>query len=91
MKFTENPIMKHNFFKAENVAKQWKITREQQDQFALSSQNKAAQGQKENIFQSEIVPVSITTRKGVYPSVLYLIFHSRTPDNFQTYQFQVQL
>ena len=46
------------------MAKQWEITREQQDEFAVSSQNKAAQAQKENIFQSEIVPVSITTRKG---------------------------
>lgn len=54
-----------NIYLAENVAKKWEITREQQDQFAVSSQQKAAQGQKENIFQAEIIPVSVNTRKGM--------------------------
>jgi acetyl-CoA C-acetyltransferase len=49
---------------AENVAKQWQITREQQDQFAVASQNKAEAAQKGGRFKSEIVPVVIKGRKG---------------------------
>jgi acetyl-CoA C-acetyltransferase len=49
---------------AENIAKQWQITREQQDQFAASSQNKAEAAMKADRFQDEIVPVTIQTRKG---------------------------
>jgi acetyl-CoA C-acetyltransferase len=49
---------------AENVAKQWQITREQQDAFAAASQNKAEAAQKSGRFSDEIVPVTIKTRKG---------------------------
>ena len=49
---------------AENVAQRWQITREQQDQFALASQNKAEAAQKAGKFKDEIVPVTIKTRKG---------------------------
>ncbi len=49
---------------AENVAKQWQITREQQDAFAVASQNKAEAAQKAGKFKDEIVPVTIKTRKG---------------------------
>ena len=49
---------------AENVAKQWQITRDQQDKFAVASQNKAEKAQKEGRFTDEIVPVTIKTRKG---------------------------
>ncbi len=49
---------------AENVAEQWQITREQQDAFAVASQNKAEAAQKEGRFKDEIVPVTIKTRKG---------------------------
>ena len=49
---------------AENVAKQWQITREEQDAFAAASQNKAEAAQKEGRFNEEIVPVTIKTRKG---------------------------
>ena len=49
---------------AENVARQWQITREQQDQFALTSQNRAEAAQKAGRFQDEIVPVTIKGRKG---------------------------
>ena len=49
---------------AENVAKQWQITREQQDQFAVASQNKAEAAQKSGRFKDEIVPVVIKGRKG---------------------------
>jgi acetyl-CoA C-acetyltransferase len=49
---------------AENVAKQWQITRQQQDEFALRSQQKAETAQKSGKFKDEIVPVTIKTRKG---------------------------
>jgi acetyl-CoA C-acetyltransferase len=49
---------------AENVARQWQITREQQDEFAVRSQNKAEAAQKGGRFRDEIVPVTIKTRKG---------------------------
>src|SRR5258707_1692651 len=49
---------------AENVAKQYQITRQQQDEFAVASQNKAEAAQKAGKFKDEIVPVTIKTRKG---------------------------
>jgi acetyl-CoA C-acetyltransferase len=49
---------------AENVAKQWDISRTQQDEFAVASQNKAEAAQKAGKFADEIVPVTIKTRKG---------------------------
>ena len=49
---------------AENVAKQWQITREEQDASAAASQNKAEAAQKAGRFTEEIVPVTIKTRKG---------------------------
>ena len=49
---------------AENVAQKWQITREQQDDFALASQNKAEAAQKAGKFKDEIVPVTVKTRKG---------------------------
>ena len=49
---------------AENVAEQWQITREEQDEYALNSQLKAEAAQKTGKFDDEIVPVSINTKKG---------------------------
>jgi acetyl-CoA C-acetyltransferase len=49
---------------AENVAKQWQITRQQQDEFAVASQNKAEAAQKAGRFRDEIAPVTVKTRKG---------------------------
>jgi acetyl-CoA C-acetyltransferase len=49
---------------AENVARQWQITRERQDEFAVKSQNKAEAAQKAGRFKDEIAPVTISTRKG---------------------------
>lgn len=49
---------------AENVAKQWKVSREEQDQFAVRSQNKAEAAQKAGHFDNEIVPVVVSTRQG---------------------------
>jgi acetyl-CoA C-acetyltransferase len=49
---------------AENVARRYGITREQQDVFAIASQNKAEAAQKEGRFRDEIVPVLVPQRKG---------------------------
>jgi acetyl-CoA C-acetyltransferase len=49
---------------AENVARQWQITRAQQDEFAVASQNKAEAAQKAGRFKDEIVPVTVKSRKG---------------------------
>ena len=49
---------------AENVARQWQITRAQQDEFAVASQNKASAARREGRFKDEIVPVTIKGRKG---------------------------
>jgi acetyl-CoA C-acetyltransferase len=49
---------------AENVARQWQITRAQQDEFAVGSQNKAEAAQKAGRFKDEIAPVTVKTRKG---------------------------
>jgi acetyl-CoA C-acetyltransferase len=49
---------------AENVAKQWQITRQMQDEFAVASQNKAEAAMAAGKFKDEIVPVTIKSRKG---------------------------
>ena len=49
---------------AENVAEKWQISRNDQDQFAVSSQNKAEEAQKSGKFSEEITPYTINTRKG---------------------------
>ena len=49
---------------AENVAREWQITREQQDKFAVASQNKAEAARKAGRFKDEIAPVTIKGRKG---------------------------
>jgi acetyl-CoA C-acetyltransferase len=54
----------HMGITAENVAKQWQLSRDDQDAFAVSSQNKAEAAQKEGRFKDEIVPFIVKTRKG---------------------------
>ena len=49
---------------AENIANRWQITRQDQDTFAVASQNKAEAAQKAGKFDAEIVPVTIKGRKG---------------------------
>jgi acetyl-CoA C-acetyltransferase len=49
---------------AENVARKWQLTREEQDGFAAASQQKAETAQKEGKFKDELVPVTIKTRRG---------------------------
>ncbi|MCD2261076.1 thiolase family protein, partial [Psychroserpens luteolus] len=47
---------------AENVAEKWQISREQQDEFAVASQNKAEAAQKAGKFADEITPFIVSTR-----------------------------
>ncbi len=54
----------HMGITAENVAAKWQISRDEQDRFALGSQNKAEAAQKAGLFVDEIAPVTISTRKG---------------------------
>ncbi|WP_160007743.1 acetyl-CoA C-acetyltransferase [Rhizobium sp. 18055] len=49
---------------AENIARQWQLSREEQDMFAVSSQNKAEAAQKAGRFADEIIPYIIQGRKG---------------------------
>ncbi|UVD56545.1 acetyl-CoA C-acetyltransferase [Rhizobium sp. Pop5] len=54
----------HMGITAENVARQWQLSRDDQDQFAVASQNKAEAAQKAGRFADEIIPYVIQTRKG---------------------------
>jgi acetyl-CoA C-acetyltransferase len=54
----------HMGITAENVAQQYSISRQQQDEFAVASQNKAEAAQKAGKFKDEILPFSIPQRKG---------------------------
>lgn len=49
---------------AENVAQRWQLSREEQDRFAVASQNKAEAAQKAGRFSDEIVPVTVKGRRG---------------------------
>ncbi|MCZ8260096.1 MAG: acetyl-CoA C-acetyltransferase [Beijerinckiaceae bacterium] len=49
---------------AENIATKWQLTREDQDAFAVASQNKAEAAQKAGKFKDEIIAVTVKTRKG---------------------------
>ena len=66
----ENPKMAERFplesrgETAENVAEKWKITREEQDAFAVNSQSKAVRAAAEGAFKSEIAPVTVPGKKG---------------------------
>ncbi|MBX5079908.1 acetyl-CoA C-acetyltransferase [Rhizobium lentis] len=54
----------HMGITAENIARQWQLSRDDQDQFAVASQNKAEAAQKAGRFADEIIPYIIQTRKG---------------------------
>src|SRR5438309_1167100 len=49
---------------ADNVAEKWKVSREDQDCFALESQQKAAAAMSDGRFKDELIPVTVTSRKG---------------------------
>ncbi|MCY3996511.1 MAG: acetyl-CoA C-acetyltransferase, partial [Rhodobacter sp.] len=69
---------------AENVARQWQLSREEQDAFAVASQNKAEAAQKDGKFADEITPHTVRTRKGevVVESDEY-IRHGATVENMR--------
>ena len=54
----------HMGITAENIAEQWQITREEQDAFAVASQNKAEAARRDGRFKAEITPFTVKTRKG---------------------------
>jgi acetyl-CoA C-acetyltransferase len=54
----------HMGITAENLAAKWSISRDEQDAFALESQNRAAKAIAEGRFKSQIVPITISSRKG---------------------------
>lgn len=54
----------HMGITAENIAEQWELSREEQDVFAVNSQQKAEKAQKAGSFNEEIVPIAIPQRKG---------------------------
>ena len=69
---------------AENIAKKWQISRDTQDEFAVSSQNKAEVALKAGKFANEIVPFTISTRKGdILVKVDEYIRHGATMDTMQ--------
>ena len=69
---------------AENVADQWQITRDMQDEFALSSQNKAEAAQKAGKFDDEVISFTIKTRKGdIVVDKDEYIRHGATIENMQ--------
>ena len=74
----------HMGITAENVAQKWQISRNEQDTFALRSQNKAENAQKNGKFNDEIAPVVVKSRKGdtVVEKDEY-IRHGATIDNMQ--------
>ncbi|XP_004674014.1 PREDICTED: acetyl-CoA acetyltransferase, cytosolic [Condylura cristata] len=54
----------HMGITAENVAKKWQVSREEQDQLAVLSQNRTESAQKAGHFDKEVVPVLVSSRKG---------------------------
>ena len=69
---------------AENVAEQWQISRDMQDEFALASQNKAEAAQKAGKFDDEITPFTVKTRKGdIVVDKDEYIRHGATIENMQ--------
>ncbi len=69
---------------AENVAEKWQISREQQDEFALASQNKAEAAQKAGKFEDEICAFTVKTRKGdIVVDRDEYIRHGATIENMQ--------
>ena len=69
---------------AENVAEKWQISRDMQDEFALSSQNKAEAAQIAGKFEDEIVPFTVGTRKGdITVDKDEYIRHGATIENMQ--------
>jgi acetyl-CoA C-acetyltransferase len=74
----------HMGITAENVAAKWQISRDEQDQCALASQNKAEAAQKAGKFVDEIIPFTVKTRKGdIVVAADEYIRHGATLDSMQ--------
>lgn len=74
----------HMGITAENVAAKWQISRDEQDKFALGSQNKAEAAQKAGRFKDEIAPFTVKTRKGdIVVDQDEYIRHGATLDSLQ--------
>ena len=56
--------MNDDFCLAENVAKEFNISRQQQDEYAVQSQQRTEEAQKNNVFSKEIIPVIVKDKKG---------------------------
>jgi acetyl-CoA C-acetyltransferase len=54
----------HMGITAENIAEKWKITREQQDEFAVESHRRAVNAAEKGYFKDQIIPIELKTRKG---------------------------
>ncbi len=52
------------FYLAENVAKECQISRQQQDEYAMQSQQRTEEARRSNKYEAEIVPVTVKDRKG---------------------------
>lgn len=69
---------------AENVAEKWQISRDQQDEFAVASQNKAEAAQQAGKFDDEIVPFTVKTRRGdIVVDMDEYVRHGATIENMQ--------
>ena len=55
-----------SYLAAENVAKQWEVSRQDQDCFAVLSQNRAERAQKDGHFNEEMISIPVKIRKGEY-------------------------
>ncbi|NWS08138.1 THIC protein, partial [Motacilla alba] len=72
----------HMGITAENVAKKWQVSRGEQDQLAVQSQNRAEAAQKAGYFTKEIVPVLVPSKKG--PIEVKVDEHPRHGSNLET-------
>ena len=87
----------HNYhmgITAENVAKQWNVNREEQDNYAVISQNRAETAQKNSFFDKEITPVKIADRKGSYKIIYdhnYLIDFTSVTRQLSDYESVLML
>lgn len=69
---------------AENTAKKLNITRQQQDEYAISSYKRSAAAYKNNVFKDELVPVSVPQKKGK-PDVIFIEDEEYKRVNFEKF------
>lgn len=69
---------------AENTAKKLNISRQQQDEYAISSYKRSAAAYKDNVFKDELVPVSVPQKKGK-PDVIFIEDEEYKRVNFEKF------